>query len=213
MFAEGNRGQRGGAVQSWYRLGAECHSEKDRHRNTESAQQGRPGSILGPVTLGWWASQHGVLSRVGEARVPWRLPGPVQDPGRCWQWHLGSAHIIQGLVGHEGAQQGAQGMKGKDSCQGAWVPHCPAGPSPCGQTQVAQRPSGAHQNCSTSAASVQPVSASGAARAPGSWFSEARESRASGARARSTSAPTPGAGGPQLTGFLLHSMKPIWPLG
>lgn len=48
----------GGAVQSWYRRGAERH--RDRQTETESTQQGRPGqarpgSIVGPVTLGWWA--------------------------------------------------------------------------------------------------------------------------------------------------------------
>lgn len=35
-------------------------TEIDRQK-TESTQQGRPGSILGPVTLGWWARVTGSL--------------------------------------------------------------------------------------------------------------------------------------------------------
>jgi hypothetical protein len=52
MYFVGSQGI-GGAVQNWYRCGAEHH--RDRQTETESTQQGRPGSIVGPITLGWWA--------------------------------------------------------------------------------------------------------------------------------------------------------------
>lgn len=47
-------------------LEAELHTQEDR----QSAQQGRPGSVLGPVTLGWWASQRGSCPGLVRPRCP-----------------------------------------------------------------------------------------------------------------------------------------------
>lgn len=76
--------------------------QTERHTQilAEFTQQGRPGSILGPVTLGWWARViwESGLGLVGP-QTPWRVLGPVRLRFCVvLQWHLGSACIIIGLA-------------------------------------------------------------------------------------------------------------------
>ena len=47
-------------------LVAECHPEEDR----QSTWQGQPDSILGPVTVSWWASQQGSCPGLVGPRCP-----------------------------------------------------------------------------------------------------------------------------------------------
>lgn len=75
-----------------------------RGGDRQSAQQGRPGSTPGPVTLSWWTRWRGSCPGLAGPR---RLggsgaPGPRQRQQRC----VGSAHIIQGLVGQEASSVG-----------------------------------------------------------------------------------------------------------
>lgn len=83
-------------------------------RGRQPGQQGGLGSILGPVTLGWWVCWRGSCPG---------LPGPRSCA--CWQRHLGSAHVVQGLVGHEASSGGCWVTWGP-----MWAPQESLGPSP-----------------------------------------------------------------------------------
>lgn len=194
-------------------LVAERHPEEDR----QSTRQDQPDSVLGPVTVSWWASQQESCPGLAGPRCPRgslsEVVGGVSSSTRA---QLTSFRAWKDTRPH---QEGA-GLGGvsKMALQGALGTPCPSGlgwGSPSGQTQAGRRLPGAHRSCSISAASLPPASASAAARAPGSWCSGDRGvshrhallAHLPGSRAH------PGASPLRLTGFLLHSMKPIWPLG
>lgn len=80
-------------------LKAECHRERKTDR--QSTRQGQASSILGPVTLGWWARSGGLIQC-------WQGPSTLGAPWpRSWAVPaVGSAHVVQGLVGHEALSGG-----------------------------------------------------------------------------------------------------------
>lgn len=176
---------------------------------TDSPPAGQAGSILGPVTLGCRGAGRGPV------RATW--PGAQAGVGssiwtqltsfRAW-WDTRPGQEEAGSPG--GAEAVAPGSPGSPHHQAH-----PTGGSPCGQTPAGRRPPGARPSCSISAASVPPASASAAAPAPGSWCSGGGEGGRGEGQGRAFRAhrPLPAPHSRKLTGFLLQSMKPIWPLG
>lgn len=206
LVSEGDRGGEG-AVHSCRGLEAERHI--DRQTVRPAGQPGQHSGACNTCLVGTPAGRGG-SSRARRAQAPRGLPGLRSWAAWAAAPGLSSHHsgpggtegLVRRTLGHVGAQAGPQ----------------VAGGSPCGRTRAGRRRPGAHPSCSTSAASALPASASAAARASGSRCSGGGGAGVrdvlSGPPAPRPLGPRPGPQkGVQLTGFLLHSMKPIWPLG
>lgn len=197
-------------------LVAERHPEEDR----QSTRQGQPDSVLGPCNSQLVGKPAGVLSGAGGTQVPQRLP--VRGRGQRQQQYPGSAHIIQGLKGHKASSGGGwAGGVGKMALQGALGTPCPSG-CVCGGPHLPGKLR-EDEGCPVHVGVVvfqlhlfylllhQWLQGLPEVGALGTGVLSQR--RALLAPLPGSRLPPPGASPLRLTGFLLHSMKPIWPLG